>query len=80
MIGFRIKIISSKYETYWYTANIGTEYWAIRNECDTHYIIISEGTLPIKQYGDKFVDDADVIVLQTANIKVESVAMVKIID
>jgi phage gp29-like protein len=54
-------------------------YWATFNE-ETQYNIISEHLVPFTKFANILIDKNDAIVLQIAEIEIESVAIVKIID
>jgi hypothetical protein len=89
VIGFRIKIIGSAQETYWYNDHIDEEYWAYLDEDQKNYVIIPEGAInransefkrTIKDFGDKVVIAEDCYVLKMSHIMVDTTTMSKIVD
>lgn len=82
MKGYRIQIIKSKLETYWYATCTGNTYWAVLEPKEEYqnYKVIVEGVVPIEGLGTKWVDFDDVIVLKESQIKIETEVSVKVIE
>lgn len=86
MIGYRIKIITSKLDSYWYADYIDKEYWAYLDDDQKNYVIIQEGIIYREQpdrnpnFGDKVVISEDCEVVGSSHILVDIVTTQKIID
>lgn len=89
VIGFKIKIIKSGLNSYWYADHIDKEYWAYLDEDQKKYVIIPEGVIykenseykrSFKDFGNKCVFEEDCEVLKSSHIIVDIVATSKIID
>lgn len=89
VIGYRIKIIKSRLDSYWYAGSIGKEYWAYLDDNKRDYIIITEGIIykdesgnlkQYKDYGKRCIVPEDCEVIRVSNIIVETSTTSKIID
>jgi hypothetical protein len=77
MKAFRIKIIKSSLDTYWYVGLIGKEFWAeeIITDGETHYRIIFE-SIHCTHSVVRWVGKADCEVIKESFIKIETITTV----
>jgi len=90
MIGYRIKIIKSLLDSYWYADHIGDEYWAYLDD-DQNYVIVPEGTIQkvnsefpkprtFRDFGDKVVITEDCKVLRNSYIIADITTTSRIVE
>ena len=75
MIGFKIKVLKSKLESYWYANNINREYWARLDDNQKDYVVIPDGifhTHNADRFGDKCVIAEDCEVDESSHILVNT--------
>lgn len=73
MQAIRIKVTQARLESYWYSGNIGEEYWGILEEkfdARMHYKILFEGVIPKSGNGTRWVDFEDCVVIREADITI----------
>ena len=71
MIGFKIKVLKSKLESYWYANNINREYWARLDDNQRDYVIIPDGLLHthnLNSFGDRCIISEDCAVEENSHI------------
>lgn len=75
MIGFKIKVLKSKMESYWYANNINREYWARLDDNQKDYVVIPDGifhTHNADRFGDKCIISEDCEVEENSHILVNT--------
>lgn len=77
MIGYRIKIKSSKLDTFWYAGKIGEIFWADMRHLDNIFHIINEGVDSGRRLS---ISIEDVEILGKAEIEVEQITSVRLIE
>jgi len=86
MIGFKIKVLKSKLDSYWYANQINREYWARLDDNQKDYVVIPEGVFyrknSMKQnnFGDKCVIEEDCEVIDSSHIHINTNVSADIID
>jgi len=83
MEGYRIKIIKSKMDSYWYAGLIDQQFWAVlvlNDNEEKEYKIVPEGATPLPGFSTKTVAFDDCTVIKKSKIQIESNVVVTVIE
>ena len=83
MKGYRIKVIKSNLNTYWYAKHIGEEFWAVLAEnidSSQDYKVILEGITPLSGFGTKWINFDDCEIIKESEIQIESHVVVNVVE